>query len=75
MFHGLFQLGDDYAKQSSWKDFALTKFCLFSMGLIAGMHMPDKYKKPVTCTAVTVFAATYVPLMAKVFRIALQKRK
>lgn len=66
----LLDLGNRYAKESSWRDFALVKFCLFAMGLIAGTQVPDKYKKPVIGTAAGVFALTYVPLMAKVFRIA-----
>ena len=43
----LLRIGDNYAKKSSWRDFAVVKFCLFSMGLIAGMSVPDKEKKPV----------------------------
>ena len=38
-------LGNRYAKESSWRDFALVKFCLFAMGLMAGTQVPDKYKK------------------------------
>ena len=66
----LLSLGNRYAQQSTWKDFALVKFCLFSMGLLAGMHMPEKHKKNVAKAAVFAFSATYVPLMAKVLRIA-----
>ena len=29
----LFDFGNRYARESTWKDFALVKFCLFSMGL------------------------------------------
>jgi len=75
MFRAFLDLGDNYAKESSWKDFALTKFCLFSMGLIAGTQVPEKYKKPVIGAAASVFAITYVPLMAKVFRIAFQDKE
>ena len=66
----LLDFGNRYAKESSWKDFALVKFCLFSMGLIAGTQVPDKYKKSVIGTALSVFAATYISLMVKVFRLA-----
>ena len=41
----LFDLGNRYAAQSTWKDFTLA---------VAG----------------GIFAATYVPLMSKIFRIA-----
>ena len=41
----LLDFGNRYAKESSWKDFALVKFCLFAMGLAAGTQVPEKYKK------------------------------
>ena len=69
----LLDFGNRYAKESSWKDFALVKFCLFSMGLIAGTKVPGKHKRKVIAVAVCVFALTYIPLMAKVFRIAFRK--
>ena len=73
MFRKLLKLGDRYAEQSTWKDFALVKFCLFAMGLIAGTFVPKKHRKTVICASSAVFAATYVPLMTKLFRIALKK--
>ena len=66
----LLDLGNRYAKESTWKDFALVKFCMFSMGLAAGTKIPDKHKKTAVTAAAAVFAATYVPLMAKVFKVA-----
>ena len=33
----LFKIADQYCKESTWKTLALVKFCLFSMGLMAGM--------------------------------------
>ena len=71
----LLDLGNRYAKESSWKDFALVKFCLFAMGLAAGTQVPEKSKKAAVGTAAGVFAVTYIPLMAKVFRIALRKEQ
>lgn len=69
----LLDFGNRYAKESTWKDFALVKFCLFSMGLAAGMLIPDKQKKKAAGIAACVFASTYIPLMAKVFRIAFKR--
>ena len=43
------------------------------MGLLAGMHMPEKHKKNAAKAAIFAFSATYVPLMAKVLRIATEK--
>ena len=71
----LLNFGNRYARESSWKDFALVKFCLFAMGLAAGTQVPDKYKKAALGAAAGVFAVTYIPLMAKVFRIAFRKEK
>ena len=76
----LLEIGNRYAKESTWKDFALVKFCLFAMGLaagtqVAGTQVPDKYKKAAVGAAAGVFAVTYVPLMTKVFRIALRREK
>ena len=71
----LLDLGNRYAKESSWKDFALVKFCLFAMGLAAGTQVPEKYKKAAIETAAGVFAVTYIPLMVKVFRIAFAGEK
>lgn len=70
---GLLEFGNRYAKESTWKDFALVKFCLFSMGLAAGTQVPEKHIKKAIGAAACVFAATYIPLMAKVFRIAFKR--
>ena len=69
----LFDFGNRYARESTWKDFALVKFCLFSMGLAAGTQIPEKHKKKAIKTAACVFAATYIPLMTKVFRLAFRR--
>ncbi|MCQ2492501.1 MAG: permease of phosphate ABC transporter [Lachnospiraceae bacterium] len=66
----LFELGNRYAEDSDWKDFALVKFCLCAMGIIIGANIPKKYKTQTTGIAAGVFAITYVPLMAKVVKIA-----
>ncbi len=67
----IFELGNQYAKRSSWKDFALIKLCLCAMGIVIGANVPPKYQKTVTRISVAVFIATYIPLMAKVFKIIL----
>ncbi len=70
MMNKFFELGNRYAADSDWKDFALVKFCLCAMGVIIGANIPKKYKTQVTGAAAGVFAITYVPLMAKVVKIA-----
>lgn len=68
----LFELGNQYAKESDWKDFALLKFCLCAMGIIIGTQVSPKYKKIVVRASAGVFIATYIPLMAKVCKIMMR---
>ena len=46
MWKSLFAFGNRYASQSSWVDFALTKLCLFSMGLAAGANINPERRFP-----------------------------
>jgi hypothetical protein len=73
MFRRLLDFGNEYARKSTWKDFALVKFCLFSMGLAAGTAVPKKHRKKALAASGAVFALTYIPLMYKVFRTAFRK--
>ena len=50
----LMELGDNYAKASTWKDFALVKFCLFSMGLFFGTLVAEENKKTVIVMSIIV---------------------
>lgn len=65
----IFELGNRYAKSSTWLDFALVKFCLCAMGVIIGLQIPKKHKKDATEIAGSIFIATYIPLMTKVLMI------
>lgn len=64
-----FELGNRYAKQSSWTDFAITKLCVCAMGVIIGINVNEKDKKRVGAAAATVFAASYIPLMGKMLKV------
>lgn len=65
----LFEIGNAYARQSDWKDFALVKICLFSLGMLVALRLPlgalGKARKWARCG----FVLTYVPLMKKFFRV------
>ena len=69
----LLDLGNRFARQSTWKDFALTKLCLFSMGLAVGTLVSEQHKKGIMIAAICVFAATYIPLIVNVARVARRK--
>ncbi len=66
----ILELGNRYAAKSDWKDFALTKFCVGAIGVMIGSCIPVRNRKKAMAVAGGVFAATYVPLMRKVFSIA-----
>ena len=42
----LFDSADIYLRQADWKDLALIKFCLASIGLLAGLQIPKKHRLP-----------------------------
>lgn len=65
----MLELGNRYAAKSDWKDFALTKFCVCAIGVMIGVNIPARHKKIAVPAAAGVFAATYLPLMRKVFEI------
>lgn len=64
-----FEIGNRYMKNSDWKDLALIKFCLFSMGVLIGVFVPKQKKWKTTGIAGAVFVAAYLPLMAKLRRM------
>lgn len=70
----LFGYADAYIQQSDWKTLAMLKFCLASIGVLIGISLPKKGRKPAMITAGILFAVTYVPLMAKFFRIVFEKK-
>ena len=70
-----FDIGNKFAEKSDWTDFALTKFCLFAMGIICGSFIADKDKKPARAVASLVFIGTYIPLMAKLLKIVLREEE
>lgn len=71
----LFFYADQYAKNSTWKDFALLKFCLFAMGLAVGCTVPKKKRKLTVGLALAAFWVTYIPLMVKWAAIVTGKKK
>lgn len=69
----LFCYADKYLRKSSWKEMAMLKFCLFSMGILAGMQIPPRYKKKAGILAILVFLVTYIPLMKKFVDVVTEK--
>lgn len=69
----LFESADRYLARCGWQDMALLKFCLFSMGLLAGTAVAPKCKPAVRIAAAVVFVITYIPLMIKYLGCLLEK--
>ena len=69
----LFDSAEKYLAESDWKDLALLKFCLFSMGILTGTHITCKNKKTANIIASIVFIVTYIPQMMKFIPILLDK--
>ena len=70
----LFEIANQYVKESDWKDLSLIKLCLCAMGIIIGANISSKHKNTISKVASGVFLVTYIPLMAKFFRIAFRKK-
>lgn len=71
----LFYYADKYIEESDWKDLAMIKFCLFSMGILAGIQIPKRSRQQAGWIAGVVFVATYIPLMAKFFSVISEKEE
>lgn len=71
----LFASADAFLRESDWRDLALVKFCLFSIGLLAGLQVTERRRQSVRIAALAVFLLTYIPLMTKFLRILIGKRQ
>ena len=69
----LFAAANRYVETSDWKIIAVLKFCLISLGLMAGMQIRPEHRKPVFLGALGTFILTYIPLMARFFRVFTEK--
>lgn len=71
----LFTCADQYVQESDWKDLALLKFCLCSIGVMIGLCIPKEKKKVPLILAAAVFIITYIPLMIKFIKIIMERRE
>ena len=69
----IFASADEFIRRSDWKDLAIVKFCMFSIGLLVGLQITAKCKKGVRIAASVVFTLTYIPLMVKYLGILTAK--
>lgn len=71
----LLQTADRYLQESNWKDLALIKLCLLSLGMVFGILLPQKYRKPALVVTLILFLATYLPLMIRFVRMLTGKKR
>ena len=70
----LLESADRYLEQSSWRDIAVLKVCLLSLGLLAGMELPERWRRPARFLAAFAFTVTYRPLMTRYLRILINNK-
>lgn len=61
----LFAGAEEFIKASTWRDLALLKFCLFSLGFLFGAKVPGRRRSIAGVGAAVLFISTYIPLMIK----------
>jgi len=59
------EASDDYAKQSTWLDFALIKICLCALGVMIGVSIPRETRKPAFGVAAAAYGVTFAAIMSK----------
>ena len=69
----IFASADEFIRKGDWKDLEVLKFCLLSLGLLAGMQISEKYKNGVRIAASALFTLTYISLMVKYLNILFGK--
>ena len=65
----IFEVADRYIKSSDWKLFSVLKFCLISLGIMIGMLVRPQNKRKVYGLTGITFLLTYIPLMARFFKM------
>lgn len=74
MIEKLTNTGKVYLTEMDLEDMAMLKLCLTSLGVLMGLGIPLKLKKPATLMAGFLFAGTYVPLMYRLWSIVSRKQ-
>lgn len=69
----LFEVTNKYCKESNWKTLALIKICVFSIGIIVGVLLPNTFRIVVLIIFGALFLISYVPLMIKFRKINVKK--
>jgi len=71
----LFDRANRLIRQLSWKEFAVLKLCLLALGLLLGLQIGERWKKPTGILAGIVFIGAYLPLMIRFLRALTRKEE
>ena len=74
-FRILTERADRYAAQSNWRDFALVKLCLCSMGVLLGMCVPPWRKRQAAFWVGGLFFMTYIALLFRFLPFLMGREK
>ncbi len=58
-----------YIHECTWTDYSFLKTCLFSLGMVVGMMVPEKNKHRLMPVMKAVFLGTYIILLKKAIKI------
>jgi len=64
-FERCMSVTDAYMKASTWRDLALIKLCVFSVGVLLGFCVPKKHKVVYSIIGALVIGVTLTPIMMK----------
>lgn len=59
----LLEYANEYIAQCTWKELALAKICLLSLGIIIGILLPKAINNPIMIIAAVIFLVNYIILM------------
>lgn len=63
----ILQYTNRYLKRTDWKDLALIKICMCAFGIVAGLLLPQKARKPAVLIAVLAFLISLMGIAGKFF--------
>ena len=61
----LFEFADGFIKELRVSDMAVLKFCLISLGIMVGICLPKKAKRPLLFLSLLLFLVSFLFLAAK----------
>ena len=69
----LLNYAEQYLQKCVWKDMAVIKCCVFSLGILAGTYIPKKNKGLARIAALIVFTVTLIPILIKFIAVITEK--